>query len=285
VSAPSKVTLSTLQSRKREKRKITMITCYDYPTARIMQEAGADSLLVGDTYGEVCLGYSNTLRVTVDHLVPLCDAVRRGAPSVFLVGDMPYLSYQASTTEAIHNAGRFMADGGCDCVKVEVDRRLVQTVETMSAATIPVMAHLGLKPQSIHSVGGYKVQGKKADDAKRLIEDAKMMEQAGAVALLLEAVPDEVAAIITESTELPVIGIVAGASVDGQVVVYHDLVGYGGGHPPRSLKPYAEIHSHLLSAFQRFIQDVTQGAFPLREHSTKMDHSELQALQKELASS
>ncbi|MBI1827495.1 MAG: 3-methyl-2-oxobutanoate hydroxymethyltransferase [Planctomycetes bacterium] len=281
----AKITLSTLQSRKREKRKVTMITCYDFPTARIMQEAGVDSLLVGDTYAEVCLGHPSTLRATVDQMVPLCEAVRRGAPSVFLVGDMPYLSYQACVEEAIHNAGRFMADGGCDCVKIEVDRRLVRTVEAMSSATIPVMAHLGLKPQSVHSVGGYKIQGKRAADAKQMIEDAKMMEQAGAAALLLEAVPDEVATIITQSTELPVIGIIAGSSVDGQVVVFHDLIGYGGGHPPRSLRPYADIHSQLLSAFQRYVHDVSQGAFPLKEHSAPMDAAELQSLQKLLSAS
>ena len=155
----SKTTISTLRVRKREGRKISMLTCYDYATARLMEEAGIDSLLVGDTYAEVCLGHATTLPMTMDHIVTLAEAVRRGSPSCYLVGDMPYLSYQVCPEEAIRNAGRFMAEAGCDCVKVEVDRRLVKTVEALATATIPVMAHLGLKPQSIQAIGGYKVQG------------------------------------------------------------------------------------------------------------------------------
>jgi len=208
----NKVTINTLRARKRDGKKISMLTCYDYSTARLMEEAGLDSVLVGDTYAEVCLGHSTTLPATIEHLVTIAEAVRRGAPSVYLVGDMPYLSYQVCPEEAIRNAGLFMAKAGCDCVKVEVDRRLVKTVEAMSTATIPVMAHLGLKPQSIQGIGGYKVQGKQAADALRIIEDAKMMEDAGAVALLLEAVPQELAAAIAQSTALPVIGCVSGPS-------------------------------------------------------------------------
>lgn len=283
MTAPPKVTISTLRARKREGRKITMITCYDYATARIMEEAGIDSLLVGDTYAEVCLGHRTTLPVTVEQMVILCEAVRRGAPSAYLVGDMPYLSYQASIKEAIQNAGSFMARGGCDCVKVEVDRRLATTVEAMTTATIPVMAHLGLKPQSIHEIGGYKIQGKRAAEARALIEDAKIMEQAGATALLLEAVPNEVAAMITEATDLPVIGIVAGPSVDGQVVVFHDIVGYGGGHPPRSVRPYIELYPQLLAAFRSYARDVIDEAYPLPEHFVAMDPEELQQLRRLLS--
>lgn len=257
-----------------------MITCYDFSTAKIMEEAGVDSLLVGDTYAEVCLGHSSTLPVTVDHLVTITGAVRRGAPSVYLVGDMPYLSYQVTTADAIRNAGRFMAEAGCDCVKVEVDRRLVGTVEAMAAATIPVMAHLGLKPQSVHTVGGYKVQGKSAGDALQLIEDAQMMESAGAVALLLEAVPSEVARIITERASIPVIGIVAGPHVDGQVVVFHDMVGYGGGHPPRSVKRYARVHEVFMRAFQEYVTEVVNGDFPTVENSVSMEAGELENLLK-----
>ncbi len=255
-----------------------MVTCYDYSTARIMEEAGIDSLLVGDTYAEVCLGHSSTLPMSLDHLVTIAAAVRRGAPSVYLVGDMPYLSYQINTSEAIRNAGRFMAEAGCDCVKVEVDRRLVDTVEAMSAATIPVMAHLGLKPQSVHTVGGYKVQGKQAGGALRMIEDAQMMESAGAIALLLEAVPTEVAKIITERVSIPVIGIVAGPHVDGQVVVFHDMIGYGGGHPPRSIKRYAQVYEILLTAFKGYVSDVNNRVFPEVENSVAMDPKELDGL-------
>ena len=280
-----KITISTLRARKREGQKISMLTCYDYATARLMDEAEIDSLLVGDTYAEVCLGHPTTLPAKLDHLVTLAEAVRRGAPRCYLVGDMPYLTFQVCPEEAIRNAGKFMADAGCDCVKVEVDRRLVRTVEAMATASIPVMAHLGLRPQSVQSLGGYKIQGKLAADALRLIEDAKMMEQAGAIALLLEAVPTEVAAVITESTDLPVIGIVSGPSCDGQVVVFHDMIGYGGGHPPRSVKPYARLHDVLVDAFRTYAREVTEGMFPTTENSVAMDPEQLSQLRAALDAS
>jgi len=279
----TKTTIGTLRTYKRERRKISMLTCYDFSTARLMEEAGIDSLLVGDTYAEVCLGHSTTLPMTIEHMVTLAEAVRRGSPSCFLVGDMPYLSFQVCIEDAIRNAGLFMAKAGCDCVKVEVDRRLVKTVEAMAAATIPVMAHLGLKPQSIQTIGAYKVQGKRAADALSIIEDAKMMEEAGAIALLLEAVPTEVAAIISESTELPVIGIVSGPHCDGQVVVLHDMLGYGGGHPPRSVKQYAKLHDVLVGAFRAFAKDVGQGAFPTDQHSVSMEPAQYEELRRVLA--
>ncbi len=259
-----------------------MLTCYDYSTAKLMEEAGIDSLLVGDTYGEVCLGHPTTLPVTMDHMVTLAEAIRRGAPSVYLVGDMPYLSFQVCPEEAIRNAGLFMAKAGCDGVKVEVDRRLVKTVEAMATATIPVMAHLGLKPQSIQSIGGYKAQGKRASDALRIIEDARMMEEAGAIALLLEAVPMEVAAIITERSGLPVIGCVCGPKCDGQVVVLHDMLGYGGGHPPRSVKQYAKLYDQLVGAFKAYAQDVAEGSFPQADNSITMAEAELRELRRTL---
>lgn len=273
-----KVTISTLQGLKRERQKFAVLTCYDYSTARLMDDAGVDALLVGDTYGEVCLGHSTTLPVTVDHLVTITAAVRRGAPSVFLIGDMPYLSYQVCHEEAIRNAGRFMADAGCDCVKVEVDRNLAGTVEALATATIPVMAHLGLRPQSIHRFGGYKAQGKTAEVARALIEDARIMEDSGAVALLLEAVPAEVAQIITQATDLPVVGCVAGPSCDGTVVVMHDMLGYGGGHPPRSVKRYANLNEVLLKAFRQYAQDVREGEFPSVTHGISMPDKEFKRL-------
>jgi 3-methyl-2-oxobutanoate hydroxymethyltransferase len=276
-----KVTIQTLRNRKRERAKIAMLTCYDFATARLMEEAGLDSLLVGDTYGEVCLGYPTTLPVTVDQMVTLCEAVRRGAPSAYLIGDMPYLSYQVSPEEGVRNAGRFMVKG-CDCVKVEVDRSLVKTVEAMSAAGIPLMAHLGLLPQSIQRIGGYKVQGKRAAAALRIIEDAQMMEEAGAIALLLEAVPIEVAAAITDSTELPVIGCASGPFCDGQVVVLHDMLGYGGGHPPRSVRPYAQIHDVMVSAFRAYSDDVSNGSFPIAENGVSMEPGEWEELRRML---
>jgi len=296
MSTRSRITIRTLQARKAQAStgsevgdrkgdaggKIAMLTCYDYSTAKIMEEAGIDSLLVGDTYGEVCLGYDSTLPMTLDHLVTVAAGVRRGAPSVFLVGDMPFLSYQVNTDEAIRNGGRFMAEAGCDCVKIEVDRRLVRTVEAMTAASIPVMAHLGLRPQSIRQVGGYVAQGKASEDALRIIEDAKMMEDAGAVALLLEAVPMEVAGLITESTHLPVIGCVSGPLCDGQVVVMHDILGYSAGHPPRSVRQYVQLHDVLAGAFRSYMKDVVEGSFPDFDRSIKMDSRELAQLHRAL---
>ena len=278
----SKITISTLRARKREHQKISMLTCYDYSTAQLMEEAQLDSLLVGDTYAEVCLGHPTTLPMTMEHLVTVAEAVRRGAPSVYLVGDMPYLSYQVCPEEAIRNAGLFMAKAGCDGVKVEVDRRLVGTVEAMATATIPVMAHLGLKPQSIQGIGGYRVQGKQAADALRIIEDAKMMEDAGAVALLLEAVPTELAAKVTEATELPVIGCVSGPCCDGQVVVLHDMLGYGVGHPPRSVKQYLRLHDQLVNAFGAYAREVKEGIFPTAEESVAMEPTQLDELRQAL---
>lgn len=284
MSSRKRVTIGTLRARKRERQKISMLTCYDYATARLMEEAQVDSLLVGDTYAEVCLGHSTTLPATVEHLVTLAEAVRRGAPTAYLVGDMPFLSYQVCPEEAIRNAGLFMAKGGCDCVKVEVDRRLVKTVEAMATATIPVMAHLGLKPQSIQGMGGYSVQGKLAADALCIVQDAKMMEDAGAIALLLEAVPMEVARIITESTDLPVIGCVSGPYCDGQVVVVHDMLGYSAGHPPRSVKQYAQLHDLLVDAFRSYATEVAEGQFPTPEISASMKADQLDELRRALDS-
>ncbi len=274
----SKTTIATLRRLKRERRKIAMLTCYDYSTARLMELAGVESILVGDTYGEVCLGHATTLPVTVDHLITITEAVRRGAPSTFLVGDMPFLSYQVSIEEAIRNAGAFMARAGCDCVKLEVDRRHLPTVEALSAASIPVMAHLGLRPQAIHHLGGYKVQGKLAEDARLILEDARQMEAAGAVALLLEAVPAELGKMVSESTDLPVIGCASGPFCDGQVVVLHDMLGYGVGHPPRSVKQYTNLHDTLVAAFSAYRDDVHAGAFPTEAHSATMSAGELDRL-------
>ena len=283
MASRSKITLGTLVSRKREQRRVPVITCYDYTVACLLEQTEVDVLLVGDTYGEVCLGHSTTLPVTVDHLVTVTAAVRRGAPSKLLIGDMPYLSYQVSCEDAIRNAGKFMAQAGCDCVKVEVDRRLAKTVEALSRATIPVMAHLGLRPQSIHQHGGYKCQGKTAPQALALIEDAKIMEDAGAVALLVEAVPIEVARIITERTKLPVVGCAAGPHCDGTVVVLHDMLGFAAGHPPRSVKCYAELHGVLSDAFQAYAADILELRFPDEHHGVSMAKGEFERLGSLLA--
>ncbi len=282
MSAAKKTTISTLRDRKKRGEKFAMLTCYDCPTAQFMAEAGLDTILVGDTYAEVCLGNKSTLPARMDTMIEVTTAVRLGAPNAFLLGDMPYLSYQASNSEAIHNAGRFMAEAGCDAVKLEVDRRLADTVAALARATVPVCAHLGLKPQSIHQLGGYKCQGKSADAALRLIEDAKMMEDAGACMLLLEAVPMEVARMITRRTDLPVIGCVAGPYCDGTVVVLHDMLGYKAGHPPKSLKVYADVHKILTTAFAAYQKDIINGEFPTAAHSIQMEKEELQKLERKL---
>ena len=283
MSTRPKITLETLLARKREHRPIPVLTCYDFATASLIEPTEVDAVLVGDTYGEVCLGYSTTLPVTVDHLVTITEAVRRGAPSKFLIGDMPYLSYQVTAADAIRNAGKFMAQGGCDCVKIEVDRRLTDTVAALARATIPVMAHLGLKPQSIHLHGGYKCQGKTADDALAIIDDARIMAEAGAVALLLEAVPAEVARIVTERSALPVIGCAAGPYCDGTVVVLHDMLGYSAGHPPRSVKRYAEVHRVLTEAFTAYAADITERRFPEETQNGGMSRKEFERLSALLA--
>jgi len=279
-----KITLASLQAWKRDGRKFPVLTCYDHTTSRLMAEAGVEVILVGDTYGEVCLGHTTTLAVKLDHLLTVTEAVRRGAPQAFLIGDMPYLTYQVSSTEAIRNAGRFMSEAGCDAVKVEVDRRHAATVEALATASIPVIAHLGLKPQSIHAHGGYRAQGKDAAGALQLIDDAALMESAGAVALLLEAVPIEVAEAITARTTLPVIGCVAGPHCDGTVVVLHDMLGYDAGHPPRSVKRYANLHDVLTGAFRAYVNDIVEEEFPTRAHGVTMPPEELTRLHDVLAS-
>ncbi len=283
VSERSKTTIATLMARKAEGRKFAVLTCYDFSTARLMAEAGIDTLLVGDTYAEVCLGHETTLPATVDHLVTICGGVRRGAPLCYLIGDMPFLSYQVNTDDAIRNAGRFMVGGGCDCVKLEVDRRLAETVSAMSRAAIPVMAHLGLKPQSVHSLGGYKTQGRRAEDAARIVQDAAIVEQAGAVALLLEGVPAEVAALISSRTKLPVIGIAAGGGCDAQVLVVHDMLGFSSGHPPKSVKRYANLHETLVSAFRAYADDVMSQKFPTESMAVSLDPHEARRLRELLA--
>ncbi len=275
----AKVTISKLAALKRERQKITILTCYDFSTARVMEEAQIDAILVGDTYAEVCLGHDTTLPATMDHMVTIASGVRRGAPGVFLIGDMPYLSYQSSQDNAIQNAGRFMAEAGCDCVKVEVDRRLADTVAAMSAATIPVMAHMGLKPQSVHQIGGYKAQATTAATANGLLEDAKIMEQAGACSLLLEAVPYEVARLVSQNTELPVIGCVSGPHCDGQVLVMHDILGFGAGHPPKNVKIYTNLNETLRQSFEAYMDDVRTGQFPSESNSITMSERELTQLQ------
>ncbi len=273
-----KITLATLRARKRSKTPITMLTAYDFPTAQIEEEAGIDCILVGDSAAQVVLGHGSTLLATMDYMVAIGAAVRRGAPSVFLVGDMPYLSFHINTEEAIRNAGRFMAEAGCDCVKVEGDHRLADTVRALTSATIPVMVHMGLRPQAVHQFGGYRAQGRDAASAQHLIDDAKRMEDAGACALLLEAVPPEPAKLIASSTELPVIGCGAGPHCDGQVVVLHDMLGLTTGPVPRFVKRYGEIRSRMSEAVRAYLSEVVERRYPGPEHCYQMEPGEAEKI-------
>lgn len=274
MSNQDRITLRTLQSKKRDRRPITMLTAYDATMARILDEAGIDSILVGDSAAQVVLGHDSTLPAAMDFMVALAAGVRRGARRAWLVGDMPFLSYTVSEEEAVRNAGRFMAESGCDCVKVECDGRLSATVERMAAAGIPVMCHLGLRPQSVHQYGGYRAQGRTADTARRLIEDAKKLEEAGACALLLEAVPPEPARLITEATELIVIGCGAGPHVDGQVVVTHDMLSLTAGPPPRFVKQFGDLGRALETAVKQYIKETDDRAWPASEHCYRMEEGE-----------
>ncbi len=274
MSQREKITLSTLRGRKKSKTPITMLTAYDYPTAQIEEAAGIDCILVGDSAAQVVLGHGTTLQATMDYMITITAAVRRGAPAAFLIGDMPYLSFNINTEEAIRNAGRFMAEAGCDCVKIEGDARIVPTVAAMAAANIPVMVHLGLRPQAVHQFGGYRAQGRDASSAQRLIDDAHCLEEAGACALLLEAVPPEPARIIAESTPLPVIGCGAGPHCDGHVVVLHDMLGLSQGTLPRFVKAYSAFREEMTKAVGAYISDVLGRRYPAGEHCYQMEPGE-----------
>ena len=273
------VTIASLRRRKQAGQKFPVLTCYDSPIADILFECGIDVLLVGDSYGQVVLGFDSSLPVTMDMMVTVSAAVRRGAPQAFIIGDMPYLSYQVNRDEAIRNAGRLLIEGGCNCVKVEVDRHLADVVEAMSRASIPVMAHLGLRPQSIQEIGGYRVHGKDAEAAMRLIEDARIMEQAGAIALLLEAVTPEPARVITQSTSLPVIGCGAGPYCDGHVLVLHDMLGWLAGRSAKFAKRYADLRSVIGDAARAYAQEVSDGAYPAPEQCYQMLPEEAERLE------
>jgi len=266
----AKITIQTLRDKKTRGERMTFLTAYDYPFAILEQKAEIDVILVGDSIGMVVYGYDSTLPVTIDLMMPSVKAVRLGAPDVYLVGDMPYMSYQPSVSEAIRNAGRFMAEASCDAVKVEGGREMAETVRAMSNATIPVMSHIGLTPQAVAQLGGYKAQGRDIATATKLIEDAKILEEAGASTLLLEAVPAEVAGIITRRASVPVFGIGAGPDCDGQVLVIHDILGMFDRRPPKFVKKYKEVGNQILEGLREFKQDVASGAFPAKEHCYPM---------------
>jgi 3-methyl-2-oxobutanoate hydroxymethyltransferase len=275
-----KVTAHTLIEKKKAKQPITWLTAYDFPMAQFEEKAGIDIILVGDSIGMTTFGFGSTLPVTMDLLIPHTQAVRKGAPNVFLIGDMPYMSYQVCAQEAVRNAGRFMAECGCDAIKLEGGREMLDTIKAIIRATVPVVGHIGLTPQSIAMLGGFKAQGRDADAAVRLIEDAKLLEEAGVCMILVEAVPPEVGKIIAERAQIPIVGIGAGPYVDGQCLIVHDMLGMFEAFTPKFVKKYASIGEQIVTALKEFTQDVARGGFPAPEHCYKMPESEVRKLEE-----
>ena len=273
-----KVTTLTLRQKKERGEPISMLTAYDYPTALAMDQAGVDVILVGDSLAMVVLGYENTLPVTMEEMLHHSRAVARGAKSALLIGDMPFMSYQVSVEEATRNAGRFLQQGGMDAVKLEGGRERAEAVRCITSAGIPVMGHIGLTPQSINQLGGFRAQGKTAIAARRLLEDALVLEEAGCFSLVLESVPARLAELITKKISIPTIGIGAGVGCDGQVLVTHDLLGLFDRFTPKFVKKYADFHGEMQRAFTDYIEDVETRRFPAQEHTVEMDDKEWDAL-------
>ncbi|XXM74196.1 3-methyl-2-oxobutanoate hydroxymethyltransferase [Lysinibacillus sphaericus] len=263
---------------KRENEKLTMLTAYDYPSAKLAEEAGIDLLLVGDSLGMVVLGYDSTIPVTVEDMIHHTKAVRRGAPGTFIVTDMPFMTYHLSREETMRTAARIVQESGANAVKVEGAGVVIERIKAMTEAGIPVMAHLGLTPQSVGVLGGYKVQGKTAQTAQMLIEDARKCEEAGAFSIVLECIPRQLAKEVTEAVGIPVIGIGAGSGTDGQVLVFHDLITYGVGRVPKFVKQYSNVNETINASIVHYIEDVKEGSFPEEQHSFTMKEEELQML-------
>jgi 3-methyl-2-oxobutanoate hydroxymethyltransferase len=277
-----KITTHSLLSKKMRAEPITFLTAYDFPTASALDRSGIDGILVGDSLGMVVLGYENTLLVTMQDMLHHCKAVARGASRAHLVGDMPFMSYQASVSEAVRNAGSFLQKGGMDAVKLEGGRERVPAVKSIVSAGIPVMGHLGLTPQSVHQLGGWRVQGRSAESARRMIEDALILEDAGCYALVLEAIPAELAQLISKRLAIPVIGIGAGIGCDGQVLVTHDVLGLFDRFTPSFVKKYADLFTEMQNAFHKYIADVKERKFPAPEHANSMDSQEYRDLVREI---
>jgi len=271
-------TTSNFISMKKNDEKITMMTAYDFPTAKFAEEAGMDMILVGDSLGMVVLGYDSTVFVTMDDMIHHGKAVRRGAKDTFLVVDMPFGTFHGSLDQALSNAVLLMQQTGAQAVKLEGADDVLPVIEKLTFAGIPVIAHLGLLPQSAGVLGGYKVQGKTAAAAEKLIEDAKLCEKAGACAVVLECIPHQLTETISKSLTVPTIGIGAGAQADGQVLVFHDMVKYGTHHIPKFVKEFANVGEPILEGIKQYVEEVKDGTFPTLEHSFTMKEEQLSAL-------
>ncbi len=273
-----KNTVSTFREQKANNDKITMLTAYDYSTAKLMDQAGINGILVGDSVGMVVLGYEDTLPVTMEDMIHHTAAVTRGAKDALVVGDMPFMSYQVSVEEAVRNAGRLMKEGGCQAVKLEGGAAVCPQIKAITEASIPVMAHIGLTPQSVNAFGGFKVQGKSEEGAKKLIEEAKAVEAAGAFAVVLECVPAKLAEIISQSINIPTIGIGAGAGCDGQILVYQDMLGMFSDFTPKFVKKFANVGEVMKEAFTAYIEETKEGSFPAPEHTFKISEDVINKL-------
>ena len=275
-SAPErkKITVADFSKMKTQGQRIVMVTSYDYPTSTIADDVGVDSILVGDSYGMVVLGYDTTIPVTVEELLPACQAVRRGASRPLLIGDMPFLSFQISAEDAVRNAGRFIKEGRMDAVKIEGGSEMAHMAKAVSSAGIPVLGHIGLTPQTATLHGGYRVQGKNALSAKGLLEDARALEDAGVFGIVLEMITEEVAGVITQTVSVPTIGIGSGRYCDGQVLVLHDILGLYPRFVPKFAKRYADIASTIKGAVAEYTSEVRRGTFPEEKHVFKMDDAE-----------
>ncbi|MFH1574825.1 MAG: 3-methyl-2-oxobutanoate hydroxymethyltransferase, partial [Acidobacteriota bacterium] len=261
---------------------ITVLTAYDYATAQAVDRAGVDAILVGDSLGMVVLGYENTLPVTRADMLHHCKAVARGARRCLLIGDMPFMSYQTSTEDAVRNAGRFLQEAGMDSVKLEGARHVARTVEAIVAGGIPVMGHIGLTPQSFPSLGGWKVQGRTAEAAARIVEDAHLLQEAGCFAVVLESIPSRLAELVTSRLRIPTIGIGAGAACDGQVLVIHDLLGLFDRFTPKFVRKYADLHAEMVRACASYRADVEARRFPAPEHTFQIADQEWDELMKRI---
>jgi len=273
-----KFTVKSFQEAKDNNRKISMLTAYDYSMAKIVDAAGIDSVLVGDSLGMVFQGNESTLPVTLDEMIYHTKAVVRGVKNALVVADMPFLSYHVSKEEAVRNAGRMIKEGGAEAVKMEGGTLFSETIKAVVDAQIPVMGHIGLTPQSVNAFGGFKVQGKDEQSAKRIWEDAKLLEEAGVFAITLECIPDKLAQLITKSLRIPTIGIGAGKSCDGQVLVINDMLGMFSDFVPRFIKQYAKLNTEITAAVQDYIAEVREGDFPAGEHTFDMDADILEKL-------
>ena len=268
----------TFQRQKDEQKKITMLTAYDYSTAKVMDNAGINGILVGDSLGMVMLGCEDTLSVTMEDIIHHTKAVARGAKNALVVADMPFMSYQTSVYDAVYNAGRLMKEGRCQAVKLEGGAAVCPQIEAIVAASIPVMAHIGLTPQSVNAFGGFKVQGKSEEAAKRILAEAKQVEAAGAFAVVLECVPAKLAELVTKSVSIPTIGIGAGAGCDGQILVYQDMLGMFGDFKPKFVKQFAHVGAEMEKGIKAYIAETQNGTFPAQEHTFKIDEEVINKL-------